>query len=187
MPDSTEHENKFDMENEDDRENEFNYENEPPFIGCKMITIFTYRKRAVFLTDEVNEILCRSLTHHIENGHIIINGYVVMPNHIHLLMRPVEWTISRFVSNFKTYTGQKIKIARDFSRKVWRRRFYDEDITDYDSFIEHLEKLHNNPVKKGLVEFAEDYPWSSYSDYIGKPGRVPVSIDSVDPPSYTVY
>lgn len=137
-----------------------------------LVTLRTYRKRSVFINEALNTILCEAMTFHTKSGHIELGGFVVMPDHLHLLVRPLEWTIPEFINNYKTYTGNKIKSAGGFSRKVWRRRFYDIPVVDSRDFAKKLDKMHMNPVNKGLVKKPEEYPWSSAPNYHGWPGTV---------------
>ncbi len=141
-----------------------------------LVTLRTYRKRNVFINETLNGILCEAMTFHIKNRHIEIGGYAIMPDHVHILIKPADWTIPEFVNNFKTYTGIKVKSAGGFTRKVWRRRFYDVPVTDLSDFIKKIDKMHNNPVKKGLSESPEEYFWCSAPNYRGWPGAVPVSV-----------
>ena len=47
----------------------------------------------------------------------------------------------------------------------WRRRYYDRNVPDNEEFIAALKYIHRNPVKRGLIEKPEDWPWSSYRHY----------------------
>jgi putative transposase len=140
------------------------------------LTLTTYRKRNVFINETINEIICEAISFHIKGGHVEIAGFVVLPDHVHFLIRPLDWTLSDFVNNFKTYTGIKAKNIGNFSRKVWRRRFYSAPIEDMADFRKKLEKMHNNPVNKKLSARPENYSWSSAANYYGWPGIVSVTV-----------
>lgn len=136
------------------------------------ITLTTYRKRNVFINESINKIIIEALSYHLENNHITAAAYVVMPNHLHLLASPAEWTIPEFVNNYKTYTGAKVKAAGGFTNKVWRRRFFSEQILDEQEMADKIVKIHNNPVNKKIVKKAEEYDWSSASNYLQGDGIV---------------
>jgi putative transposase len=144
------------------------------------LTLTTYRKRNVFINDQINELLCEAMRFHIENKHVDIAGFAIMPDHIHFLVRPVDWTITDFVTNFKTYTGIKVKSIGRFSRKVWRRRYYDVRITDLVDFRKKLEKIHANPVSKKLAAKPHEYIWSSAPNYHGWPGAIKITLANIN-------
>ena len=113
-------------------------------------------------------------------------GYVIMPDHIHLLLWPtVEKVITDFMRDFKRFTSGRItRQARVESKSDWVKRFEDAgretERADYkvwqDSFWEQsvytenflrqkLNYIHLNPVRAGLCAAAEDYLYSSYRKY----------------------
>jgi putative transposase len=47
----------------------------------------------------------------------------------------------------------------------WQRRYYDRNVRTNEEFINDLKYIHRNPVKRGLVDKREDWPWSSYRSY----------------------
>ncbi|HOO55191.1 MAG TPA: transposase [bacterium] len=144
------------------------------------ITLVTCYKRKVFIRYDVNKYACDALKFHIEQNHVQIGGFVIMPDHIHLMVRTVDWDYPDFVKNYKTFTGDKIKKTVGFSKKLWRRRFFDIPIIGPVDFHKRLDKMHTSPVKNGLAENPEEYLWSSLSNYSGEPGYVPVTL--VKPP-----
>ena len=57
----------------------------------------------------------------------------------------------------------------------WQKRYYDFNIRNYPQFVEKLRYIHRNPVKAGLCERPEDWPWSSFLHYAtGAEGRVEI-------------
>ena len=142
-----------------------------------MITLTTWRRRKVFLTDAAYSIIERALAFHASEDNVIIAGYVIAPDHVHILARPALWDLPPFIKNFKTYTGGKIKLAEDFTGGVWRRRFFTAPADTPDEFAKRLRRMHNHPVKDGIVETPEDYLWSSAAAYSGKEPRIPLYID----------
>ena len=102
-------------------------------------------------------------------------GYVVMPHHIHLVVRPrPNQTISAFMSRFKPHTGAavtRILSPAELSQfdqqrglnenTFWQRSFRSIVIEDEHMFWQKMEYIHSNPIRAGYVERAEDYSWSS--------------------------
>ena len=100
-------------------------------------------------------------------------GYVIMPNHVHLLVsEPRRHLLADTLRALKTETSKRLKQGRPH---FWQRRYYDRNIITQTEFIEKLRYIHRNPVTEGLVEHPEDWAWSSYSHWLtGGRGRVEV-------------
>jgi putative transposase len=104
-------------------------------------------------------------------------GYVVMPEHIHLLLsEPEQGTPStvmqvlkqRFACNVlekRTPNRAPDELCPEAERHVWQRRFYDFNVWSARKRIEKLVYMHRNPVRRKLVEEPEQWPWSSYRYY----------------------
>lgn len=83
-------------------------------------------------------------------------GFVVMPDHIHLLMKiPAPERLSNIIGSYKSGLTFDLGI-----KKLWQSRFHMRIVK---SPCAALHYIHMNPVKKGLTESPENYPWSSAS------------------------
>jgi putative transposase len=121
---------------------------------------------------------------------LLLVGYVVMPNHIHLLlsesvrgtpstvMQVLKQRVSRQFRG-KKKRGTKNRLSLPFAgkealpRQFRQRRFHDFNVWSHKKKIEKLKYMHFNPVMRGLVCDPKDWPWSSYSHYaMGKEGLV---------------
>jgi putative transposase len=110
-------------------------------------------------------------------------GYVVMPNHIHLLIsEPAKGTPSTVMQVLKQRVSRRIRRkprkkvssqqlslpfrhAHDFWPQLWQPRFYDFNVWSQTKFVEKLQYMHMNPVKRKLVAHPKDWPWSSFLFY----------------------
>jgi putative transposase len=113
-----------------------------------------------------------------------IAGYVVMPEHVHLLVsEPENGTLSTAVQVVKQQSSRLIghsslRCAKDGApgvekQPVWQTRFYDFNVWTEDKRIEKLRYIHRNPVTRGLVAKPEEWRWSSYRFYaLGEEGSV---------------
>ncbi|MDO6682418.1 transposase [Oceanobacter sp. 5_MG-2023] len=90
-------------------------------------------------------------------------AWVVMPNHVHLLIRVLNGeSLSRIVHSWKSYTGKKISALLTGSPpSIWQPDYWDRYIRNEAHFQRAIEYIHQNPVKAGLVKNAEDWRWSS--------------------------
>jgi putative transposase len=93
-----------------------------------------------------------------------ITGYVVMPEHVHLLIsEPERSKLSVVIQMLKQITSQKLH-AQHLPR-FWQVRYYDFPVWSEAKRIEKLRYIHRNPVRRGLVKAPEDWKWSSFVHY----------------------
>lgn len=94
----------------------------------------------------------------------VVAGYVLMPEHVHLLVgEPLRSSLSVVLQVLKQQTSRKLK--QRGAVQFWQRRYYDFKVHNDEKRVEKLRYLHRNPVKRGLVEKPEDWPWSSFRHY----------------------
>jgi putative transposase len=108
----------------------------------------------------------------------VVVGYVIMPDHIHLLVsepeRGTQSTVMqvlkqrfarRVLAKKKTRNAAQGKFWPDEPQHIWQRRFYDFHVWSERKRVEKLRYMHRNPVKDGLVQAPEQWEWSSYRSY----------------------
>jgi putative transposase len=102
-----------------------------------------------------------------------VAGYVVMPEHVHLLLsEPAEQTLAAALHAVKLSVAKQLK-----QRPFWQPRYYDFNVFTDHKRIEKLKYMHRNPVRRGLVKKPEDWLWSTFRHYLS--GREEtVEIDS---------
>jgi len=90
-----------------------------------------------------------------------------MPNHVHLLVSgPQEGTVANIIQSLKIASAKRIKTSAEPAHSsLGQTRYYDRNMRDNKEFFEALKYIHRNPVRRGLVEKPEDWPWSSYRHY----------------------
>jgi putative transposase len=101
-----------------------------------------------------------------------IVGYVVMPEHVHLLIsEPERSQLCVVVQMLKQITSRKLRPVG--SARFWQIRYYDFPVWSEKKRIEKLRYIHRNPVKRGLAQRPEDWRWSSFLRWAtGNEGRV---------------
>lgn len=93
-----------------------------------------------------------------------IGGYVVMPEHVHLLMsEPERGQVSVAIQMLKQIVSRRLGTGT--AEPFWQRRYYDFNVWSEAKFVEKLRYMHRNPVKRGLVEKPDDWVWSSFRHY----------------------
>jgi putative transposase len=91
-------------------------------------------------------------------------GYVIMPEHVHLLIsEPERSTLARVLQMLKQNTAHLLRPPE--GSPFWLPRYYDFNVWSEDKRVEKLRYVHRNPVKRGLVERPEDWLWSSFRHY----------------------
>lgn len=103
-----------------------------------------------------------------------ISGYVVMPEHVHLLIsEPERGELSTVMQMLKQIISRKLRSAS--AARFWQVRYYDFPVWSEKKRVEKLRYIHRNPVKRGLVSRAEDWQWSSFVHYMtGVEGAVEI-------------
>jgi putative transposase len=101
-----------------------------------------------------------------------INAYVVMPEHVHLLIsEPERSQLAVVIQMLKQIVSRKMGERQPF----WQRRYYDFNVWSEKKFFEKMHYIHQNPVRRGLVKRPEDWKWSSFRHMAtGEEGAVEV-------------
>lgn len=170
--------------------------------GTYFVTFAVVRWVDVFTRDIYREIILDSLKYCQKEKGLQLHAYVIMTNHLHLIIsRKGGSLLENIMRDFKKFTSvemiKAIKKNSYESRKGWMidifeaegrknsnnkfYQFWQQDnhpieLTNNKIMEQKLDYLHNNPVKRGFVKKAEDYPWSSMSNYIGEEGMFDVEI-----------
>jgi putative transposase len=102
---------------------------------------------------------------------LFVFGYVVMPEHVHLLVsEPRRGTLDRAIQALKTSVSKQCT-----PRPFWLKRYYDFNVHSEEKRIEKLRYIHRNPVSRGFVCRPEDWKWSSFRHYqTGAAGTVEI-------------
>lgn len=159
----------------------------------------------VFSQKAYKEIVLSSLDYCINNKGMILYGYVIMSNHIHLIIQSENAKLSDLIRDFKKFTSKSILdaiqnnesesrkdwmlkrfefAARSHSRnenhQFWQYGSHPEEIYTEKFFWSKLDYIHQNPVRAGIIEKPEHYLYSSASNYINNKGLI--QIEKVDVP-----
>ena len=92
-----------------------------------------------------------------------IYAYVLMPEHVHLLINePATILVAQFLKVLKQTTSRRLRGDRE---RFWQDRYFDRNIRGESARSEVIRYIHRNPVKRGLVTLPEQYRWSSFRHY----------------------
>jgi REP element-mobilizing transposase RayT len=120
------------------------------------------RGRQPCLVPSAREVVIGALRWSRDQGRLRLLGYVVMDDHFHFLLMLVPgYPLERLLSSLKGFTSKEINREAGRTGEFWQEGYHDHAIRDAADFEHHLRYMHNNPVRRGLVERPEDYAWST--------------------------
>jgi putative transposase len=141
------------------------------------ITFSCYQRRPFLRTAGKRDIVLRALEQARRRFGFVVVGYVVMPEHVHLLvsepergslgaaLQLVKQTISRMVRRRRRSLQQELFAEPEIDTRFWQTRYYDFNVWTAKKRVEKLKYMHRNPVMRGLCSKPEDWRWSSYRWY----------------------
>lgn len=154
----------------------------------------------LFIRNEYRDIVLDSWKYCQKNKGLEIYGWVIMTNHIYMIIGSNERSLDKIVGEMKSFTSQElrktIKNHRGESKKRWMMKMMQDagetngnngdwqlwqqhnhpiELFNTEIFHQKLQYIHDNPVKAGFVESEEDYLYSSARDFYGKKGLIELS------------
>ena len=141
----------------------------------------------------IREMVIDDLSYQITRERLSLHAYILMPDHFHLIA--TSRSLSRAIGQMKSYTAKsmvdhyrrldpgvliplrqlKQHYKKDQTHQIWQEGFHPQAIEGDMTFAQKLEYIHTNPVKRGLVLQPGNWPYSSYQDYLGKPGPLRIT------------
>lgn len=124
------------------------------------ITFSCYRRQPL-LTPPIRRLFERALERSRLKYGFYVTGYVVMPEHVHLLLsEPERGDLATAIQ------AMKQSVSRRVGGHFWHFRYYDFNVRTARKRKEKLQYLHRNPATRGLVSSPEDWEWSSFRHYL---------------------
>ena len=163
----------------------------PYFITCTVVDWLP-----VLTRDNIASILIENLVFMTTHNRLMIFAYVIMPSHIHMIVNAP--LLSAQISRFKSYIARRIidlLISEDDKRllsifqhakpdykadstyRFWQPGCHPKQIYSTEVMNQKIIYIHQNPVRKNLVENPEDWKYSSISNYLTGEGLVNVATD----------
>jgi putative transposase len=128
------------------------------------VTFSCYRREPYLAASTSKDIFLDSLELIRRRYNFEVLGYVVMPEHVHLL---VSEPLGCEIALSKALQSLKVSVSKRLSqRPFWQTRYYDFNVFTHNKRVEKLRYMHRNPVTRGLVERPEDWCWSSFRHYL---------------------
>ena len=128
------------------------------------VTTRCWEDRNVFQVTENAEILTLTLFQYRDQGSYLLHEFIVMPNHLHLLLTPsANTSLEKAVQLVKGASSHTIHKARENSVKIWQEGFHDWTIRDAGDWQSKVEYIRLNPLRARLADKPEEWPFSSAS------------------------
>ena len=148
--------------------------------GMYFFTVVTHRRMNIFDRAWTHRLLREAIRGVHRKHPFELTAAVLLPDHLHMLWRlpPGDADYSarlgvmkkRFTDAYLAAGGAEGRSTpsrrKHRIRGVWEKRFYEHTIRDYDDYKLHLDYIHVNPVKHGLVDLPKDWPFSSFHRYV---------------------
>jgi putative transposase len=130
--------------------------------GTYFVTASTFEKQCLLQSERMARLLLDVLFHYQKDSKYRLHEFVVMPNHFHLLITPVSpVTLERAIQFIKGGFSFRAKKELGFMHEIWQTSFYDRRVRDSGEYARFRYYIHMNPVRRGLVPAAEEFPYSS--------------------------
>jgi putative transposase len=128
------------------------------------VTAKCWQARTIFQIPENAEVLLGTLVKYRESSKYLLHEFVVMPDHLHVLLTPGPATsLEKAVQLIKGGSSYEIHKQRGTKMEIWQEGFYDWTIRDEEDWRAKAEYIAMNPVRARLVESLRDWPYSSAS------------------------
>ncbi len=132
----------------------------PP--GTYFLTFSTWRHRRLFVVENYARLLLQTLDHYRREGRYLLHAFVLMPDHVHLLLTPAQdVTIERAVQLIKGAYSHELGTLIGRGSEIWQRGFTDHRVRDAQDFVHHWNYIHQNPVVGRLVLNSSEYRYCS--------------------------
>ena len=147
--------------------------------GYYFFTVVTYKRTKLFHTELARRCLREAIEETRSRHPFETIAFCLLFEHLHCIWKLPEddadyskrWASIKglFSRKYLKLSGQRRRISSSRSRKgevcIWQRRFWEHQIRDENDLQRHVDYIHYNPVKHGLVQRVEDWPWSTYHKY----------------------
>jgi putative transposase len=153
---------------EANRNNEYAY-----FVSTQTID-----RTPLFRHDRWGRLMMATLDHYGKTD-FVLHAYVIMPDHLHLLITP-SVSVEKSVGLLKGGFSFQAKRELDWRGEIWQPGFTDHRIRDEEDWTHHIEYIHQNPVRARLVEDLALYPYIGFPKMQFPQGLKPRSSGDVD-------
>jgi len=137
--------------------------------GTFFFTVVTYQRKP-FITQPICRETLRQVIHQVrQENPFTLDAWVLLPDHMHCI-----WTLPERDADFSKRWGLiKARFTKNIRRSslqlpktIWQNRFWEHQVRDDLDFEKHVDYIHYNPVKHGLVSSVRDWPFSTFHRFV---------------------
>jgi putative transposase len=126
------------------------------------VTTKTWQNRSLFSVPEAAQIVTETIIHYRAEGAYLLHAFVVMPDHIHVLLTPGGTvSLEKAIQYIKGGSSHRIHAQRGHKMSIWQPGFHDWTVRDGEDFWTRVSYVHLNPVRARLADRPELWPYSS--------------------------
>jgi len=130
------------------------------------VTCSCYRRQPLLAQTHMQNVFLVALEEARQRYQMTVYGFVVMPEHVHLLLsEPASGALARVMQTLKmrvSIAARERGYRRSGGTPFWQTRYFDHNVRNHDGFVTQLRYIHRNPVKRGLCGSPEEWAWSSF-------------------------
>jgi putative transposase len=145
--------------------------------GTFFFTVVTFNRQKIFTDERPISLLREAFRYLLKNHPMQIDAIVIMPDHLHTIWSlpdgdsdyPTRWRLIKSYFSHKWDPGLSPTTPSRLikgEKYVWQRRYWEHQIRDEKDFARHVEYIHYNPVKHGLVNSPGEWEYSSFIRYV---------------------
>ena len=132
------------------------------------LTFSTFYRKPYLQQDEICKFLAKRINEAAELHNFVVLAYVFMPDHVHLLIHPMNevYNMSKILKSIKQGPSRSAKNRGLIETDLWEEGpGHDSNISWETARLDSINYIHNNPVRKGFVEVGSQFRWSSANWY----------------------
>ncbi len=126
-----------------------------------MTTTVILNREPILNDTEIADIMLKVILSGSKQKWYYLLSFVIMPEHIHLVIIPEGKKISECMKSVKGFSGWKINKKYNKKGSIWQSGFYNWILDSQEKVLSRIKYIEENPVRKGIVERPEDYKYSS--------------------------
>jgi len=127
------------------------------------VTTKAWESRFLLQADETARIIVAKLLEYRDKGNYLLHDFVLMPNHLHLILTPSSASLEKCMQLIKGGSSFEIHKLRGSRTEIWQSGFHESRVTSSADYLKKRDYIHFNPVTAKLVELPEEWPYGSVS------------------------
>lgn len=126
-----------------------------------LVTTVTLNREPIFKESKAADIVLESVLFGRREQWYYLLSFVIMPDHMHLIVIPRDKNISECLKSIKGFSARRLNSMFDRKGSIWQNGFYDYVLDGEEKVLSRMRYIEDNPVRKGLVADTGDYGYSS--------------------------